>query len=117
MPAGSEEATALNSPGTKWTLGSSLKNVGPWTGGLTFRNVNAYFFRSGTNIGVIPTFGTLDASVSSRIPHAAEHDDQRERQQSLLVHARRREVQDGHAPANSMIDSRKARLWIQQDAS
>jgi len=67
VPAGSEEATALNSPGTKWTLGSSLKNVGPWTGGLTFRNVNAYFFRSGTNIGVIPTFGTLDASVSYKI--------------------------------------------------
>ncbi|HEY9229054.1 MAG TPA: TonB-dependent receptor, partial [Gemmatimonadaceae bacterium] len=68
VPAGSEEATALNAPGTKWTLGSSVKNVGPWSGGLTFRNVNAYFFRSGTNIGVIPTFGTLDASVSFKIP-------------------------------------------------
>ena len=68
VPAGSEEATALNSPGTKWTLGASARDVGPWSGGLTFRNVNAYYFRSGTNIGVIPTFGTLDASLSFKIP-------------------------------------------------
>ena len=68
VPAGSEEATALNSPGTKWTLGASAKNLGGWSSGLTFRNVNAYFFRSGTNVGVIPTFGTLDASVSYKVP-------------------------------------------------
>jgi iron complex outermembrane receptor protein len=67
VPAGSEEATALNSPGTKWTLGASARDVGPWSGGLTFRNVNAYYFRSGTNVGVIPTFGTLDASLSYKI--------------------------------------------------
>jgi outer membrane receptor protein involved in Fe transport len=68
VPAGSEEATALNAPSTKWTVGTTLKDVGPWTGGLTFRNVNAYYFRSGVNTGVIPTFGTLDATVSARIP-------------------------------------------------
>ena len=68
VPAGSEEATAPNSPDTKWTLGASATNLGPWTTGLTFRNVHAYYFRSGTNVGVIPTFGTLDASVSYRVP-------------------------------------------------
>src|SRR5207237_829971 len=57
-----------NSPGTKWTIGSSVRDIGPWSGGLTFRNVNAYFFRSGTNVGVIPTFGTLDASLSMKLP-------------------------------------------------
>jgi iron complex outermembrane receptor protein len=68
VPAGSEEATALNAPSTKWSLGTTLKDVGPWTAGLTLRNVNAYYFRSGVNTGVIPTFGTLDASLSARIP-------------------------------------------------
>jgi hypothetical protein len=38
------------------------------TAGLTFRNVNAYYFRSGTNTGVIPTFGGLDANVSIKVP-------------------------------------------------
>lgn len=71
VPAGSEEATALNSPGTKWTLGTSVRDAGPWSGGLTFRNVNAYYFRSGTNVGVVPTFGTLDASLSMKIPAMA----------------------------------------------
>ena len=43
-------------------------NIGPVTAGLTFRNVNGYYFRSGTNTGVIPTFGTLDANVSVKVP-------------------------------------------------
>ncbi len=68
VPAGYEEATALNSPGTKWTLGTTVKDVGIFTGGLTFRNVNAYYFRSGVNTGVIPTFGTLDANLSAKVP-------------------------------------------------
>jgi hypothetical protein len=42
--------------------------VGPLTANITFRNVNGYYFRSGTNTGVIPTFGTLDASLSYRLP-------------------------------------------------
>ncbi|HTI64643.1 MAG TPA: TonB-dependent receptor [Gemmatimonadaceae bacterium] len=68
VPKGFEEATALNAPSTKWTLGATAKDVGPVTASLTFRNVNAYYFRSGVNTGVIPTFGTLDASLSARIP-------------------------------------------------
>jgi outer membrane receptor for ferrienterochelin and colicins len=68
-PAGaSPEATSLNAPTTKWTLGATARDVGPWTFGATFRNVNAYYFRSGSNTGVIPTFGTLDANVSLKLP-------------------------------------------------
>jgi outer membrane receptor for ferrienterochelin and colicins len=62
------EATALNAPGTKWTAGATLRDIGPATAGLTFRNYNAYYFRSGSNLGVIPTFGTLDASVNVKLP-------------------------------------------------
>jgi iron complex outermembrane receptor protein len=67
---GSLEATSLNSPTTKWTVGATARNVGPLTANVTFRNVNGYYFRSGTNTGVIPTFGTLDASLSYRLPAA-----------------------------------------------
>jgi iron complex outermembrane receptor protein len=68
VPAGaSPEATALNSPSTKWTVGASARDIGPVSMGLTFRNVNGYYFRSGSNSGVIPTFGTLDASVSLKL--------------------------------------------------
>lgn len=65
---GSPEATALNSPTTKWSLGATAHNLNGVTAGLTFRNVLGYYFRSGTNTGVIPTFGTLDASLSYKLP-------------------------------------------------
>jgi iron complex outermembrane receptor protein len=69
VPAGgSLEAVSLNSPTTKWTVGVTGRDFGPVTGGLTWRNVNGYYFRSGTNTGVIPTFGTLDANVSVKMP-------------------------------------------------
>jgi iron complex outermembrane receptor protein len=68
VPTAYAEATALNAPGTKWTLGATMRDIGPATAGLTFRNVNAYYFRSGSNQGVIPTFGTLDASVNVKLP-------------------------------------------------
>jgi iron complex outermembrane receptor protein len=69
VPAGgSLEAVSLNSPTTKWTVGATGRDFGPVTGGLTWRNVNGYYFRSGTNTGVIPTFGTLDASLSVKMP-------------------------------------------------
>ncbi len=69
VPAGgSLEAVSLNSPTTKWTLGTTARDIGPVTAGLTWRNVNRYYFRSGTNTGVIPTFGTLDASLSVKVP-------------------------------------------------
>lgn len=62
------EATSLNSPSTKWTVGTTAKDVGPLTLGLTWRNVGGYYFRSGVNTGIVPTFGSLDASVQLRIP-------------------------------------------------
>jgi len=63
----SPEATSLNSPQTKWTLGATAKDVGPLTLGATWRNVTDYYFRSGSNTGVIPTFGTLDAQASLKL--------------------------------------------------
>ena len=68
VPAAYAEATTLNAPGTKWTLGATMRDIGPATAGLTFRNVNSYYFRSGSNLGVIPTFGALDASVNMKVP-------------------------------------------------
>jgi iron complex outermembrane receptor protein len=69
VPAGaSPEATSLNSPTTKWTVGATAKELGPVSAGMTWRNVNGYYFRSGSNTGVIPTFGTLDANLSYRLP-------------------------------------------------
>jgi len=69
VPTGSSpEATSLNAPSTKWTLGATARDMGPLTAGLTFRNVNAYYFRSGTNTGVIPTFGALDLNLTLKLP-------------------------------------------------
>ena len=62
------EATSLNSPGTKWTVGTTMKDLGPVSAGMTWRNVVGYYFRSGVNTGVIPTFGAIDANLSFRIP-------------------------------------------------
>ena len=53
-----------------WIMRATARNLRPVTAGITFRNVNGYYFRSGTNTGVIPTFGTLDASLSYRLPAA-----------------------------------------------
>jgi iron complex outermembrane receptor protein len=67
-PGASLEAVALNSPGTKWTLGATASRLGPVTAGVTWRNVNGYYFRSGVNSGVIPTFGAADVTLSYRLP-------------------------------------------------
>ncbi len=69
LPTGitQSEANELNAPGTKWTIGATARDLGPLTLGATYRNVNAYYFRSGINTGVIPTFGTVDASVSLKL--------------------------------------------------
>ena len=65
--AAGTEATALNSPTTKWTLGLDARNIGRLTGGLTLRHVTGYDFRSGINIGNIPTFNTLDLALSTKL--------------------------------------------------
>jgi iron complex outermembrane receptor protein len=68
VPAGSSpEATSLNAPTMKWTGGVTARDLGPLSLSATWRNVNAYYFRSGSNSGVIPTFGTLDANVSLKL--------------------------------------------------
>jgi outer membrane receptor for ferrienterochelin and colicins len=72
VPAGREEATATNAPSTKWTFGANLVdiNAGPgvFSAGTTARHVTRYYFRSGINMGVIPTFTTLDLSAGYRVP-------------------------------------------------
>ena len=68
VPANRAEATSLNSPERKLTLGASLRDLGPWQGSATVRYVDKYFFRSGINAGNIPQFTTLDLSAGYRIP-------------------------------------------------
>ena len=67
--ASEREATALNSPSTKWTAGVHLRDLGRWSGGSVLRYVNGYRFVSGINNGRIPTFSTLDMNVGYRIPN------------------------------------------------
>ena len=61
-----QEATALNSPGTKWTLGVDGRDFGGFGGGATLRYVNGYQFTSGINRGTIPTHAGLDLSLRYR---------------------------------------------------
>lgn len=74
VAAGQEETTALNAPGTKWTLGATVQNLGRsettknFWGNLIVRYQNNYYFRSGINQGVIPTFTTLDLNLGYNLP-------------------------------------------------
>ncbi|GLC27720.1 TonB-dependent receptor [Roseisolibacter agri] len=99
------EANELNAPSTKWTLGATVKNVGPLTVGATFRNVNAYYFRSGINTGVIPTFGTLDANVSLKLPAVPNAMLNLGVSNLLTCSARNLKYKAGTPKANSVIES------------
>jgi outer membrane receptor for ferrienterochelin and colicins len=68
VPANRAEATALNSPERKLTLGANFQNFGRLGGAVTLRHVDDYYFRSGINMGVVPSFTTLDASLTYRVP-------------------------------------------------
>lgn len=72
VPAGREEATATNAPNTKWTFGANVVDIAAANGTLNFgalaRHVTGYYFRSGINRGVIPTFSTLDLNAGFGIP-------------------------------------------------
>ncbi|MDB4949894.1 MAG: TonB-dependent receptor plug [Gemmatimonadetes bacterium] len=72
VPAGREEATSLNAPATKYTLGLDFNDVaaprGSVLGGLTLRHVNRYYFRSGINMGQLPNFTAADVSVGYKLP-------------------------------------------------
>ena len=62
--AAAVEATALNAPTTKWSLGMNFRDVDNFSGGATFRHVTGYQFQSGINVGKIPTFNTLDFTAA-----------------------------------------------------
>jgi outer membrane receptor for ferrienterochelin and colicins len=68
VPTGREEATSLNSPSVKWTLGTNLTDFGALSGGAIVRHVSSYYFRSGVNMGVVPTFTTLDLNAAYALP-------------------------------------------------
>lgn len=66
------EATSFNTPTSKATVGMDFTDlpVRQSFGGFTIRYVNGYEFRSGVNVGRVPTFGTFDFSAGYRIPEA-----------------------------------------------
>jgi iron complex outermembrane receptor protein len=72
VPAGREEATAINAPATKYTLGLDAANIalphGALQAGASLRHVNEYYFRSGINMGRIPNFTGVDLSLGYRVP-------------------------------------------------
>lgn len=59
------EATAINSTSAKVNAGMDFANIMPNTNaGFSMRYVNRYSFQSGVNVGIIPSFGSLDFSAS-----------------------------------------------------
>ncbi len=64
------EATAFNSPTSKWTAGMAIKELVTrnLNGNLTLRHVNGYDFRSGVNVGYVPTFSTADIGLGYNLP-------------------------------------------------
>ncbi len=68
--AAETEATAFNSPTTKFNVGMDFANI--WNnqlrGAFTVRYVNGYRFRSGLNVGKVPTFSTFDFTAGYKIP-------------------------------------------------
>lgn len=64
------EATAFNSPSSKANVGMDFSEIVSKDayGGFTIRYVNGYDFRSGINVGHIPTFSTFDLTAGYRIP-------------------------------------------------
>jgi len=64
------EATAFNSPTSKANVGMDFSELGSKDayGGFTIRYVNGYDFRSGINVGRVPTFNTFDFTAGYRIP-------------------------------------------------
>ena len=62
------EASSLNAPQFKASLGGNFHNLGPFSAGFTARYVDGYFFASGINKGDIPGFTTLDLNLGYRHP-------------------------------------------------
>ncbi|MDQ6827607.1 MAG: TonB-dependent receptor [Gemmatimonadota bacterium] len=68
-PTDPPEATAFNSPTSKFTVGMDFAELvqKELSGGFIMRYVNGYNFLSGVNVGRIPNFGTLDLSLGYRV--------------------------------------------------
>jgi len=64
------EATAFNSPTTKFNVGMDFANLynNQLHGGFTVRYVNGYKFLSGINNGKVPTFSTFDITAGYKLP-------------------------------------------------
>ncbi|HZK77420.1 MAG TPA: TonB-dependent receptor, partial [Gemmatimonadaceae bacterium] len=64
------EATAFNSPTTKFNVGMDFANLynNQLHGGFTVRYVNGYHFLSGINNGKVPTFSTFDVTAGYKLP-------------------------------------------------
>ena len=64
------EATAFNSPTSKANVGMDFTQIAqkPASAGFTIRYVNGYNFRSGINVGHIPTFSTFDFTAGYGLP-------------------------------------------------
>ena len=71
--AGAAEATALNAPTVKWTLGANIRDLDNFSGGATLRHVTGYRFQSGINDGKIPTFNTLDLTAAYELEGLNTH--------------------------------------------
>ena len=65
-----KEATAFNSPTTKFNVGMDFANLyaNQLRGSFTVRYVNGYHFLSGVNNGKIPTFSTFDFTAGYKLP-------------------------------------------------
>jgi iron complex outermembrane receptor protein len=68
-PGDPPEATALNSPGSKFTLGLDARNL-PFStfGGVTVRHFKDYRFLSGVHNGTIPGWFGVDVNLGYRLP-------------------------------------------------
>jgi len=67
-PGDPAEATALNSPSFKATIGGDVREMPHQTfGGFTWRFVKDYRFLSGVHNGIIPGIITLDLSAGKRL--------------------------------------------------
>jgi outer membrane receptor for ferrienterochelin and colicins len=69
-PSDPIEATAFNSPTTKFNVGMDFANLynNQLRAGFTVRYVNGYRFLSGINAGKIPTFSTFDFTTGYKLP-------------------------------------------------
>ena len=62
------EATAINSTSAQVNAGMDFANIVPnTTAGFSMRYVNRYTFQSGVNVGIVPSFGTLDFTASYQL--------------------------------------------------